>query len=380
MAKKEIIRFVVDTNVLGFLALATKSKQKFFYRYPKSTETLYNSLIWLDSMLQCGKVELVLPYVVFHELIKNKPEPLSTQKNMTPQQLANFEHKRYFKIIAKSYIRNNPAIKLAFMEGGIIKEYGEKVVALAKKYSEQAKYPEDIALSHQLKEKPFIMIGDYPSNDALIMAEATLMGFNLITFDKHFLTKKPFNIPNGIWQINMEEFESGVRPVSFMGLIKAMKREGTDLPYLKRTFKNTKFPRFVNYDLLTHEQYGNKVEEVLQSKKEYSFDLKNIAHLRTLFLKYMQEPLDVDNLQCEAQLQEEDFQVPATEITSEPLEPKPQPAVPPKPKAPKPKSQTVTQTPSAPKKKIKFNLSGGQDFDGLAAFLDKQKEDNQLGL
>ena len=32
------------------------------------------------------------------------------------------------------------------------------------------------------------------------------------------------------------------------------------------------------------------------------------------------------------------------------------------------------------KKKIKFNLSGGQDFDGLAAYLDKQKEDNQLGL
>lgn len=370
----EKIRFAADSNVLGLLALASKSEKKFFYRYPKTSRQVYEGLVWMDNMLKAGKIELVLPYVVFHELIKNKPEPLSAQKNMTPQQLANFEHKRYFKIIAKSYIRNNPAIKIAFMEGGIIKEYGEKVVALAKEYSQQAKYPENIALSHEEKEKPFIMIGDFPSNDARIMAEATLMGFNLITFDKHFLSKTPFNVPNGIWKINMEKFGSGVRPVSFVGLIHAMKREGTDKPYLKRTFKNTTFPCFVNYELLTHEEYGNRVEDVMAFKKTYFFNPKNIANLRTLFLKYMQKPLDVDKLQRESQLQEEETQKENKEIKEKSAIPAPQPAV------AKGKPAHIPSKPPAPKKKIKFNLSGGQDFDGLAAYLDKQKEDNQLGL
>ena len=113
MAKNvEKIRFAADSNVLGLLALAAKSERKFFYYYPKVSREVYEGLAWMNNMITAGKIELVLPYVVFHELIKNKAEPLTTQKNMTPQQLANFEHKRYFKIIAKTYIRNNPNIKM----------------------------------------------------------------------------------------------------------------------------------------------------------------------------------------------------------------------------------------------------------------------------
>lgn len=374
MAKKDTIRFVADTNVIGLLALAAKSEKKFFYHYPTFSREVYEGLVWMNNMLNAGKIELVLPYVVFHELIKNKAEPLSVQKGMTAQQNANFEHKRYFKIIAKSYIRDMPHIKLAFMEGGLIKEYGQKVVALAKEYSEQAKHPEDIILSHTVKAKPFIMNGDFPCNDARIMAEATLMGFNLITFDKHFLHKNPFNIPQGIYKINKEKFNTAVRPVSFLKLIRAMKREGTEMPYLKRTFKNKTFPCFINFELLTHEEYGIRVEQTLASKKEYYLGIEDIANTRTLFLKYMQNPLNLEELKFET-LQEE------IQIEEKPLQAtiqaeEPAPVIPAEPKKEKP----APQVPAAPKKKIKFNLSGGHDFDGLAKFLDKQKEDNQLDL
>lgn len=373
MAKNvEKIRFAADSNVLGLLALAAKSERKFFYHYPKVSREVYEGLAWMNNMITAGKIELVLPYVVFHELIKNKAEPLTTQKNMTPQQLANFEHKRYFKIIAKTYIRNNPNIKIAFMEGGLIKKYGQKVVALAKEYSEQAKYPNDIIRSHEEKQKPFIMTGEFPYNDSRIMAEATLMGFNLITFDKHFLNKTPYNVPNGIWRINMNKFDSPVRPVSFLSLIRAMKREGTDKPYLKRTFKNQTFPSFVNYELLSHEEYGIRVEQTLASKKEYYLGLEDIANTRTLFLKYMQNPLSLEELKFET-LQEE------IQIEEKPLQATIQaeetaPVIPAEPKKEKP----APQVPTAPKKKIKFNLSGGQDFDGLAAFLNNQKDDKGL--
>lgn len=373
MAKNvEKIRFAADSNVLGLLALAAKSEKKFFYHYPKVSREVYEGLAWMNNMITAGKIELVLPYVVFHELIKNKAEPLTTQKNMTPQQLANFEHKRYFKIIAKTYIRNNPNIKIAFMEGGLIKKYGQKVVALAREYSEQAKYPNDIIRSHEEKQKPFIMTGEFPYNDSRIMAEATLMGFNLITFDKHFLNKTPYNVPNGIWRINMNKFDSPVRPVSFLSLIRAMKREGTDKPYLKRTFKNQTFPSFVNYELLSHEEYGIRVEQTLASKKEYYLGLEDIANTRTLFLKYMQNPLSLEELKFET-LQEE------IQIEEKPLQAtiqaeEPAPVIPAEPKKEKP----APQVPAAPKKKIKFNLSGGQDFDGLAAFLNNQKDDKGL--
>lgn len=366
MAKKDIVRFAIDTNVIGFLALASQSKEKFFYHYPKVTKDVYEGLVWLHKMLEREKIELVVPYVAFHELIKNNKANHISLKNLTAQQIANFESKRRFRSLAKQFIRETPGMKIAFMEGGHIAEYNKKVIQLATDYSQAPEFPENLALSNEVKQKPFLMNGDVPSNDAKIMAEATLLGLNLITFDKHFLSKKPFNIPNAVYKLNMEKFESPVRPVSFLGLINAMKRENTTLPYFKRTFKNKTFPNFVNFELLTHAEYGKMIDEVIASKREHSQNLDNIANLRTLFLKYMEKPLDLEEL---------DFPTdPTAQIEEEQPVQNIQPVKQETTKSPQPKPST----PSAPKKKIKFNLSGGQDFDGLAKYLDDQQQDDQL--
>lgn len=366
MAKKDIVRFAIDTNVVGFLALASQSKEKFFYYYPKATKDVYDGLVWLYKMLERGKIELVVPYVAFHELIKNNSANHISQKNLTAQQIAKFESKRRFRSFAKQFIRETPGMKIAFMEGGHIGEYNKKVIQLATEYSQPPEFPENLDLSNYIKQKPFLMNGDVPSNDARIMAEATLLGLNLITFDKHFLNKKPFNIPNAIYKLNMEKFESPVRPVSFLSLINAMKRENTTLPYFKRTFKNKTFPNFVNFELLTHAEYGKMIDEVMASKREYSQNLENVATLRTLFLKYLQNPLCLDELESAPEI------LPQVE-QNQPVQ-NVQPAKQEKSQSPQPKPQT----PSAPKKKIKFDLSGGQDFDGFAKYLDNQQSDDQL--
>lgn len=368
MAKKDIVRFAIDTNVIGFLALASQSKEKFFYHYPKATEDVYEGLVWLHKMLERGKIELVVPYVAFHELIKNNENNHASQINMSAEKIAKFERKRRFKIFAQKYIKQTPGIKLAFMNHGFITEYTKRITKLATEYSQPPEFPENLDLSNYIKQKPFLMNGDVPSNDARIMAEATLLGLNLITFDKHFLSKKPFNIPNSIFKLNMDMLNTAVRPISFLNLIKAMKRDNTDLPYFKRTFKNTLFPSFVNYELLSHREYNEHITQIMQEKKEYNQNLDSIASLRTLFLKYMEKPLDLEEL---------DFPTdPTAQIEEEQPVQNIQPVKQETTKSPQPKPST----PSAPKKKIKFNLSGGQDFDGLAKYLDNKQDENQMNI
>ena len=65
MTEETKIRFAIDTNVLGYLAMASLcSKEKFFY-YNKFSETTYKNLLWLNKMVNLGKIELVVPLTVF---------------------------------------------------------------------------------------------------------------------------------------------------------------------------------------------------------------------------------------------------------------------------------------------------------------------------
>ncbi|MBR5226634.1 MAG: hypothetical protein IKV69_01010, partial [Clostridia bacterium] len=128
------IRFAIDTNVLGYLAMAKLyTKQQFFY-YNNVSETTYNNLLWLNKMVDMGKIELIVPRTVFREVIRKPQIKISAQKVMTAEKMTRLNRILNFKKISQKFLTQNQNIKIAYVNEGFIGDYRVKFNQLANAY------------------------------------------------------------------------------------------------------------------------------------------------------------------------------------------------------------------------------------------------------
>ena len=292
------IRFAIDTNVLGYLAMAKLyTKQQFFY-YNNVSETTYNNLLWLNKMVDMGKIELIVPRTVFREVIRKPQIKISAQKVMTAEKMTRLNRIVNFKKISQKFLTQNQNIKIAYVNEGFIGDYRVKFNQLANAYVENPQFPDNIPLSLQIRQKPFLREdpNKFP-HDAQIMAESTLLGLQLISFDHHLIGKKPFNIPQKIKVINQDLLNTSTSSISFINFIKIIKREGTFLPYLNKSYKHMVFPVFVDkVEYIPHKEFNKKIKEITEIKKEFHDEYNKCLSRKELF-DFLETPLETENLQ-----------------------------------------------------------------------------------
>ena len=300
------IRFAIDTNVLGYMAMASLlSKEKFFY-YNKVSETTYKNLLWLNKMVDLGKIELVVPLTVFREIIRKPQIKLSAQKVMTADKMTKLNNILYFKNISKKFLSQNQNIKIAYINEGFIGDYKTKFNDLANAYVQKPAFPNNIPLSLQIRKKPFLR--DDPNkfpHDAQIMAESTLLGLQLISFDHHLIGNKPFNIPQKISEINQKLLATTASAISFDDFIKDIKREGRFLPYLKKDYKHQSFPVFVGkVEYIPHLKFKQKIKKITCKKQHLQEEYGKRLAQKVLF-DFLDTPLDLQNIEPTSTLKQQ---------------------------------------------------------------------------
>lgn len=313
MTEETKIRFAIDTNVLGYLAMASLcSKEKFFY-YNKFSETTYKNLLWLNKMVNLGKIELVVPLTVFREVIRKPQIKLSAQKVITADKMTRLNNILYFKNISKKYLSENQNIKIAYIDEGFIGDYKTKFNQLANAYVEQPQFPDNIPLSLQIRKKPFLREdpNKFP-HDAQIMAESTLLGLQLISFDHHIIGTRPFNIPQKIKAINQEILQTCTSAISFDNFIKIIKREASFLPYLNKDYVHESFPVFVGKtEYISHLKFKQKIKKITHKKQLLKQEYDKRLAQKELF-DFINTPLDPQNLELSPSLKQE--QIEAQEV------------------------------------------------------------------
>ena len=306
MTENNKIRYAIDTNVLGYLAMACLCDKKQFFYYNNFSETTYQNLLWLAKMVDLGKIELVVPLTVFREVIRKPQINLSSQKAMTADKMTRINNILFFKKTARKYLEKNENIKIAYVDEGFIGPYKTKFFEIANAYVEDPQFPNNLPLSFEIRQKPFLR--DDPKkfpHDAQIMAESALLGLQLISFDHHLVGKRPFNIPVRIRQINQEILGTNASAISFDNFIKIIKREGTFLPYINKDYTHTILPVFVeSISYLPHRVFNKKVKEVTSKKHLFHEELNKILDKKDLF-DFLITPLDLENLEDSAKLQEQ---------------------------------------------------------------------------
>ena len=295
------IRFAVDSNIIGLLGFATLlPKDKFLY-YNNNDEVLYRKLHFIHHLMQTDRLELIVPHTVFHELIKQRPLTQDIVQNLPAAKIAQLRRSEFFKNYAMKYLRekSNKNIKIAYFANGMIGDYIKEIQKIGAYYSEAPCMPENMSLSYRLQQKPFFLYDGKLSNDAMIMAEATMLGLDIITNDHHFIAEDRLNIPKIIEEINLETFQSNVVPVSFDNFFKHIARKRLETFNLNKKYEQKINPKFVEVEFLTHKDFTYRAVSMMRSKKEYWKDKMNIAELRTLFLKYLEMPINLDSLRPE---------------------------------------------------------------------------------
>lgn len=306
MTERTKIRFAIDTNVLGYLAMASLCTQQQFFYYNKFSETTYKNLLWLNKMVDLGKIELVVPLTVFREVIRKPQIKLSAQKVMTADKMTKLNNILFFKNISKKFLSQNQNIKIAYINEGFIGDYKTKFNDLANAYVQKPAFPNNIPLSLQIRKKPFLRddLNKFP-HDAQIMAESTLLGLQLISFDHHLIGNKPFNIPQKISQINQKLLATTASAISFDDFIKDIKREGRFLPYLKKDYKHQSFPVFVDkVEYIPHLKFKQKIKKITYKKQHLQEEYGKRLAQKVLF-DFLDTPLDLQNLEPTSTLKQQ---------------------------------------------------------------------------
>ena len=277
------IRFMADFSLLAYLGLATQySKTKFFsFVKQDNAEALYEKLLDLDELVENGDIELIIPYTVVQELKQRKVNPYTTENRAI-----EMAQKEILKSSLNIYTHNHENTKYVFSPGDYIPLYSLHAEAIANLYSEMPKHPFNIALSYNLREKPFLFYNENVSYYAVKMAEATMLGLDLLTLHHHFFSQYPVDVTEEIEQINQEAFGSSSKPISLDEVLELMYDKNLQNDYRKKQINN---PILTNVDLLTFHEFKNETRKQAQIKKE-NFQ---IITRRTLFLKYLDKPLNV---------------------------------------------------------------------------------------
>jgi hypothetical protein len=257
-------------------------------------------------MVDMNKIELVVPLTVFREVIRKPQIKLSAQKVMTADKMTRLNNVLYFKNISKKFLTENQNIKIAYVDEGFIGDYKTKFNQLANAYVEEPQFPDNIPLSLQIRKKPFLK--DDPNkfpHDAQIMAESTLLGLQLISFDHHIIGKKPFNIPQKIREINLELLQTSTSAISFDNFIKIIKRKDSFLPYLNKDYLHQSFPVFVSkVEYVSHLKFKQKIKKITYKKQHLQEEYSKRIIQKELF-DFLDKPLDYQHLELTSALKQQ---------------------------------------------------------------------------
>lgn len=284
MQQTQPIRFLVDFSLLGYLSIASNcTSMKFFAHAPQeNAEEFYEKLLMLNDLVHNGYVELIVPYTVIQELKQTKPNAYVPEHKIEERQ-----EKSFFKNQINIYTHQEENVKFVFCSAADIPHYSRQAEEMAKLYSEMPKYPFQITESYNARKKPFLYFNENISYYATKMAEATMLGLDFLTMDRHFFLKHPVNVAKSIEEINEEEFGSKVKPIKLNSVLKVLKN--FDLTQTYKHYINAQ-PKFTEISLLNFKDFKTETQRALKIKKENFEIITN----RTLFLKYLNKPLNLD--------------------------------------------------------------------------------------
>ena len=278
------IKLLADFSLLGYLALATNCTKTKFFSFIKqdNAEELYEKLLDLDTFVNSGYIELIVPYTVIQELKQRKVNPYTTEARAI-----EMEQKKVLKNQINIYTHTHAHTKYVFSPGDSIPVYSHKAEEIGKLYSEMPKDPFNIALSYNSREKPFLYYNENVSYYALKMAEATMLGMDLLTLHHHFFSQYPVDVAEAIEEINQDTFKSDVKPISLDEVLEIMFDETKRKDY---ALGQQNKPKFIDVEFLGFQEFKNATQQEIKVKKE---NFKIITR-RTLFLKYLDKPLEIE--------------------------------------------------------------------------------------
>ena len=201
------------------------------------------------------------------------------------QRALEMEQKEVLKNQINIYTHLHKHTKYVFSPVDSIPLYSHQAEKIAKVYSEMPKDPFNIALSYNSREKPFLYYNENVSYYALKMAEATMLGLDFLTMHHHFFSQYPVDVPEAIEEINQTSFKSNVRPISLDEVLEIMFDENQLNNYIKQTK-----PKLIEVELLNFQEFKTATRQQAEIKKERF----KIITRRTLFLKYLDKPLEVE--------------------------------------------------------------------------------------
>lgn len=278
------IQFAVDASMLGSLGLAVlASKEKFLAIVPNG-EAVYEDFLWLDHLIKNNEVELILPYTVMKGLKARDPNA-----NTPAHKTEKIQRQETYKRFAKMYMNEQPNVKIAYCDGGFVGNYLTVVENLATLYTEEATDAYGFSIPYNERTKPFLPYNDHLSFLALKMAESTLLGLDFLTVNAKYFLKKPVHIQKAIQNINKQYLNSDAKPLPFDQALEII----DDLEKFDTYIKQTETRPKLSAELLDYITFKNKAHKVNLEKKQ----TRAFHKTRTLFVKYLDKPLDIEKLE-----------------------------------------------------------------------------------
>lgn len=280
------IRFAVDFSVLAYLGLANYATKPKFLNFVPNGEMVYDNLIWLNNYIKYGVLELVVPYSVITGLREISSDVIIPD-DKRERAMQNEIYKKY----ASLYMTRQPNVKVAFLGDGYLHDYLTKVNEAAQLYSEKPYNPDDMKSSYSVREKPFLYHYENVSFYARKIAEATMLGLDFLTFDYHYFSKNSIDTKKAIETINKAHFNSTVKPMSLRNAINILEDLNQSEIYIHKCASK---PVFAKAKLMDFKSFKEKAHEVSVEKQENKKAIYDIIHTRTLFLKYLDKPLNFE--------------------------------------------------------------------------------------
>lgn len=281
------IRFAVDLNILGALGLLIYGTKEDYKKFVPNADKVKQHLDFLDDCIKYNNVELIVPFTVMKGM-----RPKSQEANLPDYKLDKVKRQETYKRFAKIYMNKMPNIKIAFFGDGYVKDYLDLVEVFAKLYSEEPYESALLATPYSQRTKPFTYHNDSLAYPALKMAEATLLGLDFLSSNNQYFLKKPVPVATTIQALNQETINSTVKPLTLDEAVEILSNLEKTEKYIEKTESQ---PKVTPPEFLPYKAFKYKVHRVYKEKES----LRQINKTRTLFLRYLTQPLDLENLKTQ---------------------------------------------------------------------------------
>lgn len=279
------IRFAVDLNILGALGLLVYGTKEDYKNFVPNGDKIRQDLKFLDDCIKYDNIELIVPFTVMKGMRPKNPEA-----NLPDYKLDKVKRQETYKRFAKIYMNKMPNIKVAFFGDGYVKDYLDAVEVFAKLYSEEPTDLPAYSIPFDERTKPFTYHNNNLAYPALKMAEATLLGLDFLSLNNQYFLKKPVHVAKTIKSLNKETINSTVKPLALDEAVEILSDLEKTEKYIEKTEKQPKVP---SPKFLPYKAFKYKVHKVYKEKQSF----KEINQTRTLFLKYLTDPIDLENLE-----------------------------------------------------------------------------------